>query len=34
VHRLLHREYPDILADTPVEKKSTAVPLSGPPVDA
>jgi hypothetical protein len=34
VHRLLHREYPDILADTPVEKKSTAVPQSGPPVDA
>lgn len=34
VHRLLHREYPDILTDTPVTEKSTKVPQSGPPVDA
>lgn len=34
VHRLLHKEYPDILADTPAVKKSTVVQNSGPPVDA
>jgi hypothetical protein len=34
VHRLLHSKYQDILADTPVEKKSTEVPQSGPPVDS